>query len=71
MTMLYRLAGEPGVGDNAAVSSIENVSVWALDAMAWALSEGVIEGDENGETYPSVTATRAQTAAILMRWASI
>lgn len=71
VTMLYRLAGEPEVGDDAAVSSMEEVSVWALDAMTWALSEGVIEGDENGETYPSVTATRAQTAAILMRWASI
>ena len=71
VTMLYRLAGEPGVGDDAAVSSMENVSVWALDAMVWAQSKGVIEGDENGETYPSVTATRAQTAAILMRWANI
>ena len=71
VTMLYRLAGGPEVDDGGVASEVEGVSVWAHDAMIWALSEGIIEGDENGETYPSATATRAQAAAILMRWASI
>lgn len=71
VTMLYRLAGGPEVDDGGIASEVEGVSVWAHDAMIWALSEGIIEGDENGETYPSATATRAQAAEILMRWANI
>ena len=68
--MLYRLCGEPGA--SAALNAVPDsgdVSVWAREAMAWALELGLIEGDETGAIRPADTATRAEAAAILMRLA--
>ncbi len=69
-TMLYRYAGEPetdgsgvGVFDDG-----ETVSVWAFDAMSWALNNGVITGVSDDALLPANTATRAQCAAMLMRF---
>lgn len=70
VTMLYRLCGEPGA--SAALNAVPDsgdVSVWAREAMAWALELGLIEGDETGAIRPADTATRAEAAAILMRLA--
>ena len=70
VTMLYRLCGEPGA--SAALNAVPDsgdVSVWAREAMAWALELGLIEGDETGAIRPTDTATRAEAAAILMRLA--
>ena len=36
--------------------------------MSWAMYTGLIEGDENGAVTPAATATRAQAAAIMMRY---
>ena len=36
--------------------------------MVWAMNIGLIEGDENGAVTPTATATRAQAAAIFMRY---
>ena len=69
-TMLYRYAGEPetdgsgvGVFDDG-----ETVSVWAFDAMSWALNNGVITGVSDDALLPVNTATSAQCAAMLMRF---
>ena len=69
-TMLYRYAGEPetdgsgvGVFDDG-----ETVSVWAFDAMSWALNNGVITGVSDDALLPANTATSAQCAAMLMRF---
>ena len=69
-TMLWRYAGEPetdgsgvGVFDDG-----ETVSVWAFDAMSWALNNGVITGVSDDALLPANTATRAQCAAMLMRF---
>ena len=68
VTMLYRLAGEPTVSGTITAPDAESVSSWASDAMVWAMNIGLIEGDENGAVTPTATATRAQAAAIFMRY---
>ena len=69
-TMLWRYEGEPetdgsgvGVFDDG-----ETVSIWAFDAMSWALNNGVITGVSDDALLPANTATRAQCAAMLMRF---
>ena len=68
VTMLYRLAGEPSVSGTITAPDAASVSSWAGDAMVWAMNIGLIEGDENGAVTPTATATRAQAAAIFMRY---
>lgn len=69
--MLWRYAGAP-VGGGMAVSEFTDgasVSDYAADAVTWALSEGVLTGMGDGALAPQGTATRAQAAAMLMRFA--
>ena len=70
VTMLYRFAGSPVAGGMALSEFADagSVSSWASDAMSWALGEGVISGMGGGMLSPQGTATRAQAAAILMRF---
>ncbi len=48
------------------------VSDWAKDAMRWAVSLGIVEGSKQADgtllLNPGAHATRAQAAALLMRW---
>ncbi len=44
---------------------IEN---WAWDAMLWAVNEGIITGDTQGNLNPNGPATRAETATMLKRF---
>ena len=67
VTMLWRLAGEPVVNYALTAPDADAISGWAYEAMHWAVSEGIIEGDENGLIHPTTTCTRAEAAAILMR----
>lgn len=67
VTMLWRLAGEPVVNYALTAPDADAISGWAYEAMCWAVSEGIIEGDENGLIHPTATCTRAEAAAILMR----
>ena len=72
VTMLYRQAGSPevGVSELALLGRFtdgEAVSDWAEEAMAWAVSQGILTGD--GDLLrPQAAATRAQVAAILARY---
>ena len=68
VTMLYRLAGSPSVTGSLTAPDASSVSSWAKDAMLWAMNLGLVEGDENGAVTPTATATRAQAAAIIMRY---
>ncbi len=45
-----------------------NVSDWAGEAMQWSVGCGLIQGIGDGTLYPQGSATRAQTATILMRF---
>ncbi len=68
VTMLYRLAGSPTVTGSLTAPDASSVSNWAKDAMLWAMNLGLVEGDENGAVTPTATATRAQAAALIMRY---
>ena len=67
--MLYRYAGSPAVRGNVeSFSDVQQVSVWAEDAVIWAVQEGIIAGTTADMLTPQGTATRAQTAAMLERF---
>lgn len=69
VTMLYRYAGSSAVtGDLSRFLDANQVSDYAKDAMIWAVTTGIITGDDKGYLAPKDNATRAETAAILMRF---
>ncbi|MBS5145045.1 MAG: discoidin domain-containing protein [Butyricicoccus pullicaecorum] len=67
---LYKFAGQPKSSGNASAGFQDGaqVSDWAKSAMDWALQEGLIQGAGAGSLAPKQQATRAQVAAILMRF---
>ena len=68
VTMLYRYAGSPKAdGKLDSFSDSASVSTYAADAMQWAVANGIVNGS-NGKLNPQNNATRAQVAAILMRF---
>ncbi|MDR1440292.1 MAG: S-layer homology domain-containing protein, partial [Clostridiales bacterium] len=67
--MLYRYAGSPEAGASfAGYADADSVSSWAGDAMAWAVSNGLIQGRTTTALTPTVTTTRAEAAAMLQRY---
>lgn len=67
--MLYRYAGEPKVtGDLDGFTDADQVGDWAEEAMAWAVAEGIVQGDTPTTLNPTGTATRAEAAAMLQRF---
>ena len=68
VTMLYRYAGSPKAdGKLDSFSDAASISTYAADAMQWAVANGIVNGS-NGKLNPQNNATRAQVAAILMRF---
>ena len=68
VTMLYRYAGSPKAdGKLDSFSDAASVSTYAASAMQWAVANGIVNGS-NGKLNPQNNATRAQVAAILMRF---
>ena len=72
-TMLYRYAqfkklNTSSTGGLSKFSDSGSVNGYALDAMSWAVSKGLISGNSDGKLTPGATATRAQLAAILHRF---
>ena len=68
VTMMYRYAGSPKAdGKLDSFSDAASVSTYAADAMQWAVANGIVNG-LNGKLNPQNNATRAQVAAILMRF---
>lgn len=67
--ILYRYAApEQTTGSLDKFSDKAAVSSWASDAMRWAVSGGLISGDNKGNLNPAGSATRAEVAAILERY---
>lgn len=67
VAMLYRyLCPKAGNGSLAAYDDAASVSAFARDAMAWAVSAGVMQGD-GSMLRPGDTVTRAEAAALLLR----
>jgi len=67
-TLLYRYAGKPAAdGDLSAYADADSISTWAVDAVKWAVKEGILNG-AGGNILPQETATRAQVAAFMQRY---
>ena len=68
VTMMYRYAGSPATnGSLDNFSDAASVSSYAANAMQWAVENGIVNGS-NGKLNPQNNATRAEVAAILMRF---
>ena len=72
-TMLWRYAGEPAAAGNgiSAFTDAADASDWAIDGLNWALGQGIVTGMDDGILVPQGTATRAQAAAMLMRFVEL
>ncbi|MBQ7871356.1 MAG: S-layer homology domain-containing protein, partial [Oscillospiraceae bacterium] len=68
--ILFRYAGAEAVEEDHLkdFTDANQISAYAVDAMNWAVSEGLITGMGDGTVAPRATATRAQIATILMRY---
>ena len=68
VAMLYRYAGSPvASGSLSDFSDTAAVSDYAVSAMQWAVANNIVNG-ANGNLNPKNNATRAEVAAILMRF---
>ena len=68
MTMLWRYIGSPdATADLSKFSDNGSVADWADAAMQWAVSTGLIVGD-NGHLNPTGDAKRCEVAMIFMRF---
>lgn len=70
--MLYRYAGEPdGTADLSAYADAGSVSAYAEKAVQWCVKNGILTGKTSSTLAPKATATRAECAAMLQRFASL
>ena len=68
VTILHRLEGMPEA-PGASFPDLE-AGAYYQAAVAWAASEGIVEGYDNGRFGPNDPVSREQTAAILFRFAA-
>ncbi len=67
--ILWRYSGEPAATNKELrFSDADSASDYALDALRWAVENGVINGYGNGVLAPKGLATRAQVAQMLMNY---
>lgn len=72
VAMLYRYAGEPdGAADLSAYTDAGSVSAYAEKAVQWCVKNGILTGKTSSTLAPKATATRAECAAMLQRFASL
>lgn len=70
--MLYRYAGEPdGAADLSAYADAGSVSAYAEKAVQWCVKNGILTGKTSSTLAPKATATRAECAAMLQRFAAL
>ena len=68
--ILWRLEGKPAVsGSLSAYPDGSQVSEYAREAMVWATQVGLFRGDAQGRLNPRATATRAEVATLIQRYA--
>lgn len=73
VTMLYRFADYNGLelsacADLSVYADADSVQPYAQDAMSWAIASGILTGFPDGTLAPAASATRAQAAAIMVRF---
>lgn len=63
--MLWRYAGSPAAGKELLFDDAGEISDFALEAMRWAVENGILDGYGDGRLDPKGLATRAQIAQML------
>ena len=67
--MLWRYAGSPAsAGTLDSFTDKDEIHPWAADALAWAVEQKIVSGRGGGILDPVGQATRAEVAAMLMRY---
>ena len=67
-TILWRYENQPKAkADLSSFKDVASISEYAIEAMTWAVSEGIFQGDA-GNLKPTANATRAEFACIIMRY---
>lgn len=75
--MLYRYADEyahiqtDAVGDLSTFMDETQISDWAVDGLAWAVGEEILKGNTDAKLNPAASASRAETATMLQRFATL
>ena len=68
VAMLYRYSGSPETNFELTQPDAGKVSDYAVDAMRWAVENGIIKGKTDGTLDPYGLATRAEVAAMMARY---
>ncbi|MCI8304357.1 MAG: hypothetical protein HFF52_06990 [Lawsonibacter sp.] len=69
VSMLHRYAGSPTADSKTLpFSDAQLISSYAQEPMRWAVEQGILHGCGNGLLAPNGSATRAEVAAVLMRF---
>ncbi len=70
-TILWRYAGSPtSAGSLDSFTDGDATDTWAVEALCWAVDNKIVTGKGNGVLDPQGKATRAEVAAMLMRYVS-
>lgn len=69
-TILYRLAGEPGLSGTEDTFSDINSGLWYETGVRWASVTGIVNGMGNGTYKPNANVSREQLALMLYRYAT-
>ncbi len=66
-----KLGGDVSAAGAGHFQDMSDVSDQAVKAVLWAEAQGILSGDDSGRFLPKEPLTRAQLAAILMRWCAL
>jgi len=67
--MLWRYAGSPAANEEELeFADASKISDYAIEALKWAVENGIVTGRDGGVLDPQGQATRAEAAAMLMRY---
>ena len=74
--MLYRYAEQKGLDtsvqtDLSSFADVDTISSYARQPLAWAYASGIVSGTDTAQLLPAGTATRAQSATMMMQFHKI
>lgn len=67
--ILWRFEGSPAARAETAFADVGDIAPWATEAVDWVLAESLMNGKPGNRFDPKGSATRAEVAMILMRYA--
>ncbi len=73
VTMVYRATegAEAGAADLTVFTDAAQIDAYALDAMTWAVDNGIIQGYDDETVQPKGNTIRAEAAIVVNRWLNL